>query len=31
MTFEIVNIYGNRNSKIRIDIYNREIKIKNRT
>lgn len=31
MTFEIVNIYGNRNSKIGIDIYNRGMKIKNRT
>ena len=27
MTFEIVNICGNRNSKIGIDIYNPKIKI----
>ena len=27
MTFEIVNIYGNRNSKIEIDIYNSKMKI----
>ena len=31
MTFEIVNIYGNRNSKIRIDIYNYKMKIENCT
>ena len=31
MTFEIVNICGNRNSKIEIDIYNRGMKIENRT
>ena len=30
-TFEIVNICGNWKSKIRIDIYNRGMKIKNRT
>lgn len=29
MTFKIVNICGNRNSKIGIDIYNREMKIEN--
>ena len=27
MTFEIVNICGNRNSKIEIDIYNSKMKI----
>ncbi len=31
MTFEIVNITRNRNSKIRIDIYNRGMKIEIRT
>nr|DAL30566.1 MAG TPA_asm: hypothetical protein [Caudoviricetes sp.] len=31
MIFEIVNMRGNRNSKIGIDIYNSKMKIKNRT
>ena len=31
MTFEIINICGKWNSKIGIDIYNRGMKIENRT